>query len=683
MPAQRKAKLAPGGDDIWLIFLYSLVYSLSVDLTPTCLNEPSMPNPISLDTFRHLAIAGTNAEIRLGSQDEVTTAPRRLGGRLIQRLLTGIERQGRQHIATEFLRGLEAEYGRDMARQAFSSVRSDLRSGAHADEFMIDAKPLTARQVRAILQGAEGLRNERQVAGLRELTARYHAQARVVQDLAARRHVPLHNMTPAHWQVFSQLLAERLAEERVLTGEVPSTQEADRLAGKLLAHLSGLSEDELLAGVESRQRMRSQGQDLLMALAGRLPARQPQGAGAVANTAADPAATQLQAFLNVTRSDNPLTRDLVADSQAELGKDGRKALDRMALNLTINSLTPAFAGELLAALKAPGSDFRHLYAALNLLPNAPGATQREGYVAACGEIGDLLDNVLSNLARRAGEDPAATAASFQSLADHAREADWNQVAQGAGFAAAQMKADGLAGMRQVRDQVEQLSGLMAEQAQRLANTADQEIEETERMRRQMRAELSESLGNALWELSQAGNDTAIVRGEGKVTPQIQATLQEAGSELLNNPQTDLAEVVTSLRRAGVVHGRGALENFDLSYQALQDLTPFEQREQPLVLNHLRSQATLLHPDPRVAESLLKEYMVVAYNWADLHPESTDLNISAKAKALHSELASTRTGTDRNPDFRKVIEAFDRARIRMDREEFRPMTARLLTLFAQA
>jgi hypothetical protein len=317
------------------------------------------------------------------------------------------------------------------------------------------------------------------------------------------------------------------------------------------------------------------------------------------------------------------------------------------------------------------------------LPNAPGATQRDGYVAACGEIGDLLDNVLSDLAQRAGEDPAATAASFESLANHARQADWNQAVQGAGFSSAQMKADGLAGMRQVRAQVEQLSGLMAEQAQRLANTADQEIEETERMRRQMRAELSESLGNALWELSQAGNDAAIVRAEGKVTPQIKATLQEAGSELLNNPQTDLAEIATSLRRAGVVHGRGALENFDLSYQALQDLTQFEQREQPLVLNHLKAQATLLHPDPRVAESLLKEYMVVAYNWADLHPESTDLNISAKAKALHAELANTRTGTDRNPDFRKVIEAFDRARIRMDREEFRPMTQRLLAMFAQA
>ena len=671
--------LAPRGNDLGLIFLYSLVYSLSIDFTPSCLNEPSMPNPISLDTFRHLAIAGTNAEIRLGSQDEVTTAPRRLGGRLIQRLLTGIERQGRQHIATEFLRGLEAEYGRDMARQAFSSVRSDLRAGAHADEFMIDAKPLTARQVRAILQGAEGLRNERQVAGLRELTARYHAKASVVQAQAARRHVPLHNMTPAHWQVFSQLLAERLAEERVLTGQVPSTQEADRLAGKLLAHLSGLSEDELLAGVESRQSMRSQGQDLLMALTGRPPARQAQATDAPADTVA----TQIQAFLNVTRSDNPLTRDFMACSQAELGKDGRIGLDRMALNLTINSLTPAFAGELLAALKAPGSDFRHLYAALNLLPNAPGATQRDGYVAACGEIGDLLDNVLSDLAQRAGEDPAATAASFESLADHARQADWNQAVQGAGFSSAQMKADGLAGMPQVRAQVEQLSGLVVEQAQRLANTADQEIEETERMRRQMRAELSESLGNALWELSQAGNDAAIVRAEGKVTPQIQATLQEAGSELLNNPQTDLAEIATSLRRAGVVHGRGALENFDLSYQALQDLTPFEQREQPLVLNHLRSQTTLLHPDPRVAESLLKEYMVVAYNWADLHPESTDLNISAKAKALHAELANTRTGTDRNPDFRKVIEAFDRARIRMDREEFRPMTQRLLALFAQA
>lgn len=633
-----------------------------------------MPQPISLDTFRNLAQIGSNAEIRINAENAVTTAPRRLGGRLIQQLFTGMERQDRLHIATQFLRGLEAEYGRDIARQAFRSVREDLRAGSHADEFKIGAKPLTARQVQAIFHHVEGLRNERQVAALRDLTARYQSPTPIVQNLAARRHASLQNMTPAHWQVFTQLLAERFAEERVIKGDVPTTPEADRVAGKLLAHLCSLNEDQLLAGVESRQNMRAQSQALLMTLAGRPSAENPNATSAAAH---------IEAFLNVTRSDTPLTRDFIDGSQAELGKDGRGALDRMALNLAINSMTPALASELLTAMKAPGSEFRHLYAALNLLPTAAGATQRQGYIAACGEVGSLIDSVLSNLARRAGEDPQEVAASFQSLADHARDANWDQVVRGAGFPSAQMKVDGLSGMGPVRDQIGSLGPVMTGLAHRMAATADQEIEETERLRRNSRTELRESLGNALWELSQAGNDGCIVKGTGEVTPDIQAVLQEAARELLNNPDVDLAQCVTSLRRAGVVHGKGALEDFDLSYQALQDLTPLDQREQPLALDHLKSQANLFHADPRVAESLLKDFMIIAFNWPDLHPEISVPNLRAKADTLHSELANSRTGPDRNPDFRQVIQAFEHARIRMDREEFRPLTERLLALFPQS
>lgn len=630
-----------------------------------------MPNPISLDTFRHLAQVGSNAEIRISSNDQVTTAPRRFGGRLIQQLFTGMERQGRQHIATEFLRGLEAEYGRDMARQAFHAVRKDLQTGARADEFVLGAKPLTARQVQAILHQADGLRNERDLASLREMTGRYTARAPIVENLAERRQVPLQNMTPAHWQVFSQLLAERFAEERVLTGNIPNTPEADRLAGKLLAHVASLSEDQLLAGVEARQKMRSQGQALLMALAGR---------PAPMSDVADSAAAQIDEFLKITRSDSPLTRDFMAGSHAELGKDGRSALDRMALNLSIHSMTPTFARELLNSMKAPGSDFRHLYAALSLFPSAGGAI--EGFSAACGEVGGLMDSVLSNLARRAGEDPEVVAASFKPLADHAREANWGQVVQGPGFPAAQMKADGLTSMGRVRDQIGLMGPVLTLQAHRLAAVADQEIDETERLRRSARSELCEGLGNALWEISQAGNDACIVKGGGEVTPQIQAVLQQAGRELLDNSDADLAQVVSQLRRAGVVHGRGALGGFDLSYQALQDLTPLEHREQTIVMNHLKEQATLFHSDTRAAGDLLKDFMIVAFSWADLHPEITDPKIHEKAMTLHSELAQTRTGTDRNPDFRQVIEAFAHARIRMDREEFRPLTERLMAMFPQ-
>lgn len=632
-----------------------------------------MPNPISLDTFRQLAQTGSNDAIRIKSNNEVTTAPRRLGGRLIQQLFTGNERQGRLHIATELLRGLEAEYGTELARKAFQAVRSDLRAGTHDNEFVLGSKALTARQVRAILNNADGLRNEKEVSALRELSARYTPQAAIVRSLSERRNAALPNMTPAHWQVFSQLLTERLAEERVLTGATPTTQAADRVAGKLLAHVSRLSEDALLAGVEARQQMRGQGQDLLMALAGRPASKTPPSPSAPAH---------IGAFLNVTRNETPLTRDFLSGSMEELGKDGRLTLDRMALNLSINSMTPAFASELLSAMKAPGSEFRHLYAALNLLPTAAGATQRPGYTAACGEVGDLLDDVVENLARRAGEDPQAAAAEFQSLAEHARDADWAHVVQGPGFPSAQLKADGLASMGRVRDQIALIGPAVTQLAHHLAAAADQEVEETERLRRANRSDLCERLGNTLWEVSQAGNDACVVKGTGEVTPEIQAVLQEAGRELLHNPNVDLAQVVISLRRAGVVHGQGALEDFDLSYQALQDLTPFEQREQPLSLDHLKAQASLYHADQRVAESLLKDYMILAFNWADLHPEITGPNIRAKASTLHDELSKTRTGADRNPDFRQVIAAFERARIRMDREEFRPLTERLLALFPQ-
>jgi hypothetical protein len=568
------------------------------------LPNSAMPLPISLDTFRQLARVGSNAEIRMGDDQAVTTAPRRFGGRLIQQLLTGLERDSRQHIATEFLRGLEAAYGKDAARQAFQAVRKDLQAGAQADTFRLGAKPLTARQVHAILQRADGLRNQSQVSALRDLTARYDPDTAIVRDLAVRREAPIGRMTPAHWQVFKQLLAEGLADERVKTGALPSTQASDRLAGKMLAHVARLSEDELLAGVQARQRMRSQGQALLSALAG-----QPTPAGQAPSTAA----AQIDAFLDATRSDLPLIRDFLAGSQEELGKDGRIALDRMALNLTLNSLTPALASEWLAAMKAPGSDFRHLYSAINLLPNAPGVMQREGYLAACGEVGDLLDNVLSNLARRAGEDPAELAAAFQPVAEQAREADWAQVVPGPGFAAASVKAAGLASTARVRDQLGQLAPVMSRQAHRLASLAGQEVEETERQRRTLRSDLCESLGNALWELAQAGNDACIVKGDGAVTPHLQALLQAAGRELLHNPDVDLVQLAAQLRRAGVVHGRGALEDFNLSYQALQDLTPLAQREQPLDMDHLKAQATLFYRDPRVAEDLLKEFMIVAHS----------------------------------------------------------------------
>jgi hypothetical protein len=178
--------------------------------------------------------------------------------------------------------------------------------------------------------------------------------------------------------------------------------------------------------------------------------------------------------------------------------------------------------------------------------------------------------------------------------------------------------------------------------------------------------------------------------EGKAQPTIgkrealqkhlQALLQAAGRELLHNPDVDLVSLAAQLRRAGVVHGRGALEDFNLSYQALQDLTPLAQREQPLDMDHLKAQATLLYRDPRVAEDLLKDFMIVAHSWADLHPEIDNPNFQNKVRTLHTDLGKARTGPDRNPDFRLVIDAFARARIRPDREEFRPLAERLLALF---
>ena len=164
---------------------------------------------IAISQFK--AVQSTeNKEVRINSQDQVTTAKRGFLGRVVRFFSPSVEKNETREMAGQFLKSLRAKYGNEVGTEAFMRARSDLRIGRNGSLFIDVSKPITAREVRVALQEAKKLKQE--LAGASELSP--YGGSRF-DSLAKKVGVDPDALTGAQKRFFSQRLKDMALSDNI------------------------------------------------------------------------------------------------------------------------------------------------------------------------------------------------------------------------------------------------------------------------------------------------------------------------------------------------------------------------------------------------------------------------------------------------------------------------------------
>ncbi|KPL54616.1 hypothetical protein ABB55_22280 [Prosthecomicrobium hirschii] len=202
---------------------------------------------IAISQFKAIQ-APDNKEVRIDSQDQVTTAKRGFFGRVVRFFNPSIQNSETRETAGQLLKSLRAKYGNEVGTEAFMRARSDLRISRNGNLFVDVSKPITAREVRVALQEAKKLKKE--LAGVSELSP--YGGSRF-DDLAKKVGVDPDTLTGAQKRFYSQRLKDMALSDNVGRqrhaqkngDEHPSFASADdleKIAGKLLKYAAGLDD---------------------------------------------------------------------------------------------------------------------------------------------------------------------------------------------------------------------------------------------------------------------------------------------------------------------------------------------------------------------------------------------------------------------------------------------------------
>ncbi|MBT9289015.1 hypothetical protein [Prosthecodimorpha staleyi] len=200
---------------------------------------------IAISQFKAIQ-APDNKEVRIDSQDQVTTAKRGFFGRLVRFFAPSIEHRETRDTAHALLKSLRTKYGPEVGTEAFMKVRQDLRYGRKGELMMDVAKPLTVRQVRDAIETAKTLSR----AG--KLADQFDPKTGDRFDqIAKKAGVDPSTLSEDQMTFFAARLKGTAVQMQSESHEKVTVEDLDRPAAKLLKYVASLDPTELGERIEA------------------------------------------------------------------------------------------------------------------------------------------------------------------------------------------------------------------------------------------------------------------------------------------------------------------------------------------------------------------------------------------------------------------------------------------------
>lgn len=218
---------------------------------------------ITISQFKAVQ-APDNKEVRIDSQDQVTTAKRGFFGRLVRFFAPSIEHRETRDTAHALLKSLRTKYGPEVGTEAFMKVRQDLRYGRQGELMMDVAKPLTVRQVRDAIETAKTLSRAGKLAGQFDPKTGDR-----FDQIAKKAGVDPSTLTEDQMSFFAARLKGTAVQMQSESHEKVSVEDLDRPAAKLLKYVASLDPEALVERIEAWDDARKTGVSFLRINTGR------------------------------------------------------------------------------------------------------------------------------------------------------------------------------------------------------------------------------------------------------------------------------------------------------------------------------------------------------------------------------------------------------------------------------
>lgn len=212
---------------------------------------------IAISQFKAIQ-APDNKEVRIDSQDQVTTAKRGFFGRLVRFFAPSIEHRETRDTAHALLKSLRTKYGPEVGTEAFMKVRQDLRYGRKGELMMDVAKPLTVRQVRDAIETAKTLSRAGKLAGQFDPKTGDR-----FDQIAKKAGVDPSTLTEDQMSFFAARLKGTAVQMQSESHEKISVEDLDRPAAKLLKYVASLDPEALGERIEAWEDARKTGVSFL------------------------------------------------------------------------------------------------------------------------------------------------------------------------------------------------------------------------------------------------------------------------------------------------------------------------------------------------------------------------------------------------------------------------------------
>jgi hypothetical protein len=354
-----------------------------------------MPD-ISIHKFRGVDSANLDSSIRLDSKGEnVTSAARGLGGRIVRLLKPSKLRQENLQVAQQFLGALKKTYGQEIANQVFKSIRQDASFGEDGKLVFDSKKALTARDIKLALSSAEAEKiASSNHAEIISEAQDYFAGSEKFGQIAKEISVDP-SWSSAQQQLFNQRVTSAIKDlseknENHPLYEGVSPRNIEKAVKQAIIYVDGLKTDEIANKQLLFSEIGDQGQALSKAiLSGKNIA---ESFGAL-----------------VFKAEN-LTKDAALGVDIQLDNDILNDARNTVIREAVESIPPREAAKILETFNKPGTQARSFLLALGVNTGQASFKAKELDFLANTEVTTTAQLFLNQLGKRANQPELANKA---------------------------------------------------------------------------------------------------------------------------------------------------------------------------------------------------------------------------------------------------------------------------------